>query len=226
MTWNGSATWRACGSTLSYAFRYGPDMTRHRPADPLEPIGWLCEEPRHGAICRSTRHYVDQLAASHADDRGAPNLGSPPAFPPEQRLVHAHSLDCPYPIGVCLQQGFAPSADLRCSPYATHNQVLRQPHRQGDPADPPGRSPTSPPGKSTTPVAELSMLGHLGSLVPGQRLPELLGSVVIDNAIAFRTAWAPWPARAGLRLPRGADDLHRVALELIRELPSRSFPSQ
>ena len=29
----------------------------------------------------------NQLVASHVDDRGAPNLGAPPAFPPEQRFL-------------------------------------------------------------------------------------------------------------------------------------------
>ena len=29
----------------------------------------------------------NRLVASHVDDRGAPNLGSPPAFPPEQRFL-------------------------------------------------------------------------------------------------------------------------------------------
>ena len=68
---------------------------------------------RHCAISRSTRHYVNQLVASHVDDRSAaPLLGSPPAFPPQQRLVNAHSLG-PRLSGRCRpQEGFAPSDHL------------------------------------------------------------------------------------------------------------------
>ena len=62
-------------------------MTRHRPADPVEPLLRLGSEPRSCAFCRSTRDYVDQLAASHIDDRSAPLLRPPPAFPPEQRFL-------------------------------------------------------------------------------------------------------------------------------------------
>ena len=60
---------------------------QHRPADPVEPLGGLGSEPGCGAFCCSTRDYVDQLVAANVDDRGAPNLGAPPAFPPEQRFL-------------------------------------------------------------------------------------------------------------------------------------------
>ena len=61
-------------------------MTRHRPADPVEPLGGLGSEPGGGAISRSTRDYVDQLAVAHVDDRGAPDLGAPLSLTPEQRF--------------------------------------------------------------------------------------------------------------------------------------------
>src|SRR5206468_12165552 len=44
---------------------------------------------------------------------------------------------------------------------------------------------------------QLRVLGHLRSLVPGQRAAQLLGRVVIAVAIASLTASAPWPATAG-----------------------------
>ena len=54
----------------------------------------------------------NRLVASNVDDRSAPNLGTPPALPPEQGLIDAHSFDGPDPIDVCFQQGFAPAANL------------------------------------------------------------------------------------------------------------------
>ena len=41
------------------------------------------------------------------------------------------------------------------------------------------------------------MLGHLSALVPGEGPAQLSGNVMIEVAIASRTAWAPWLARAG-----------------------------
>jgi hypothetical protein len=51
--------------------------------------------------------------------------------------------------------------------------------------------------------AELGVLGHLRTLVPGQRLTQLCGRVVIVAAMASRTASAPWPAVASPFLTRG-----------------------
>ena len=60
---------------------------QHRPADPVEPLGgWdRNHEAALSAVLPPT--MSNRLVASHVDDRGAPDLGSPPAFPPEQRFL-------------------------------------------------------------------------------------------------------------------------------------------
>ena len=63
-------------------------------------------------IGRPTRDYVDQLVAPHVDNRGAPLLVPELPAPPEQRLIHAHSLDVAYPVGVGLEECFTPAVDL------------------------------------------------------------------------------------------------------------------
>lgn len=54
----------------------------------------------------------NRLVAPHVDDRGAPLLVPELSAPPEQRLVHAHSLDVTYPVGVGFEECFTPAADL------------------------------------------------------------------------------------------------------------------
>ena len=113
MTPKGSATPGACASTRLYAFRYEPDMTRHRPADSLTPFGGLRPEPGCGAFCRSTTDYVEPGG-------GLPRRRQRCTRPwyatclsaPTTLLVDAHSSDLAYPVGVGFQQGFAPAADL------------------------------------------------------------------------------------------------------------------
>ena len=87
-------------------------MTRHRPADTRTPIGWLSAEPPGSAFSCSTRHYVQQLAAFHIDNRGAPPLSAPSALPPKQGLVHPHCFHRTVPASIGLQQRLTPTDDF------------------------------------------------------------------------------------------------------------------
>ncbi len=113
MTWKGSATPGAWGSTRLYAFRYEPDMTRHRPADSLTPFGGLRPEPGCGAFCRSTTDYVEPAGGLPRRRQRCTRPWFATCLSARTTLlVDAHSPDLAYPVGVGFQQGFAPAADL------------------------------------------------------------------------------------------------------------------
>ena len=97
-------------------------MTRHRPADPVEPLGGLGSEPRSCAISRSTTDYVEPGGGlPHRRQKCTKPWCATGLSAPTTLLVDAHSSDLAYPIGVGPQQGFAPTDDLvvHCMPITT-----------------------------------------------------------------------------------------------------------
>ena len=88
-------------------------MTRHRPADSLTPFGGLRPEPGCGAFCRSTTDYVEPGGGlPRRRQRCTKPWYATGLSAPTTLLVHSHSSDLAYPVGVGFQQGFAPAADL------------------------------------------------------------------------------------------------------------------
>ena len=117
-------------------------MTRHRPADPVEPLGGLGSEPRHRAISRSTTDYVEPAGGlPHRRQKCTKPWCATGLSAPTTILVDAHSSDLAHPIGVGPQQGFAPTDDLvvHCMPITTQlrgdlvDRAAPPPHLDGHP---------------------------------------------------------------------------------------------
>ena len=112
VTWDGSATCRACGRTDRT--RSGTGLTcptppsGSRPATPRAVTGTRLRrhQPSYQPLCRTGWWPPTSTTEVHH------SLGTEPALPPEQRLTHPHSLDRPYPITNRLQEGFTPAAHL------------------------------------------------------------------------------------------------------------------
>ena len=98
MTWNGYATCRAWGSTLS--------------AD----TGVATPGTGRGTMQQHVLVFYQALCPTADGPRHRPqtctNLGTPMSLPPEQGLVHPHSFHRTEPRAVSVEQCFAPAPDL------------------------------------------------------------------------------------------------------------------